>query len=234
MNPSKLRPSAYLPQIALGAVLIALAIGFVSGIALGVLALAAVALLVVVSLLWGSVSSLSGDTPLTLDEAIGFGAPSVEEEQKRSVLRALKDLEFERSVGKISEQDFQEFSARYRAEAKRLIAVLDQELSPAHALAETLATQRLAAAGLATADEAKREPVAKDESVAKDDPVAESEPVDDASPEAAAPPSAAPTCPSCRTTNDADARFCKRCGASLKAPEPSAVLSANEAKAEEA
>lgn len=222
MNPSKLRLSAYLPQIALGAVLVALAIGFVSGIALGVLALAALALTVVVSLLWGSVNSLSGDTPLTLDEAIGFGAPSAEEEQKRSVLRALKDLEFERSVGKISEQDFQEFSARYRAEAKRLIAVLDQELSPAHTLAEQLATQRLAAAGLAAKETAKSEPVAEDE------------PVDEAPPETATPASAAPTCPSCRTSNDADARFCKRCGANLKAHEPSALVNADDVKAEEA
>lgn len=124
------------------------AVGSWVGIELAVLVLAAGALVLVIALLWSSVAGLSGDTPLTLDEALGMGAPSTEEEQKRSVLRALKDLEFERSVGKISEQDYREFSERYRAEARRLIAAVDASLGPAHAQAEKLASARLAAAGL--------------------------------------------------------------------------------------
>ena len=40
--------------------------------------------------------------PLGFEEALGMGAPSKVEEEKRSVLRALKDLEYERGVGKIS------------------------------------------------------------------------------------------------------------------------------------
>ncbi len=89
-----------------------------------------------------------GDTPLTLDEALGMGAPSTEEEQKRSVLRASSDLEYERSVGKISEQDYREFSERYRADARRLIAAVDASLGPAQAQAEKLASARFASAGL--------------------------------------------------------------------------------------
>jgi hypothetical protein len=110
--------------------------------------MAAGALVLVIALLWSSVAGLSGDTPLSLDEALGMGAPSTEEEQKRAVLRALKDLEYERSVGKISEEDFHEFSERYRAEARRLIAAVDATLGPSHALAEKLASERLAAEGL--------------------------------------------------------------------------------------
>jgi hypothetical protein len=120
------------------------------GIELAVLVLAAGALVLVIALLWASVAGLSGDTPLTLDEALGMGAPSTEEEQKRSVLRALKDLEYERSVGKISEQDYREFSERYRADARRLIAAVDASLGPAQAQAEKLANARLASAGLST------------------------------------------------------------------------------------
>ena len=63
-----------------------------------------------ISLFWTSIQDLSGESELTLDEALGMAAPSAEEERKRSVLRALKDLEYERSVGKISEDDFAELS----------------------------------------------------------------------------------------------------------------------------
>ena len=89
------------------------------------LGLTAGALAAVIALLWASVQALTGESPLTLDEALMFGAPSAEEEQKRAVLRALKDLEFERSVGKISEEDYTELSTRYRADAKRLMQLID-------------------------------------------------------------------------------------------------------------
>jgi len=133
-----------------------IAAGVWVGIELAVLVLAAGALVLVIALLWSSVAGLSGDTPLTLDEALGMGAPSVEEEQKRAVLRALKDLEFERSVGKITEQDYREFSERYRAEARRLIAAVDASLGPSQAQAEKLANERIAAAGLSPEPETKQ------------------------------------------------------------------------------
>jgi hypothetical protein len=118
------------------------------GLEVAVLVLAAGALVLVIALLWASAAGLSGDTPLTLDEAIGMGAPSTEEEQKRAVLRALKDLEYERSVGKLSDADYHEFSERYRAEARRLIEAVDATLGPAQELAEKLARDRLDQAGL--------------------------------------------------------------------------------------
>ncbi|MGC4090673.1 MAG: zinc ribbon domain-containing protein [Polyangiaceae bacterium] len=161
------------------------------------LALATVALALVVFLLWSSVASLDGKSELSLDEALSYGAPSAEEEQKLAVLRALKDLEFERSVGKISEQDFQEFSARYRAEAKRLIAQVDESLAETRKLAEQLAEQQLLSS---EAEPAKSEPAQK--------PAPEPAPVDD-------PVAENGTCPSCQTANDPDALFCKRCGKSL-------------------
>jgi hypothetical protein len=132
----------------------ALLAGFWLGLEVALLVVAAGALVLVIALLWSSVAGLSGDTPLTLDEALGMGAPSAEEEQKRAVLRALKDLDYERSVGKISEADFREFSERYRAEARRLISALDSTLGPSQALAEKLAAERLAAEGLASAEPA--------------------------------------------------------------------------------
>ena len=105
-----------------------IALGAFYGLPLAVLGLATAALVLVVALLWASVSSLAGETELSLDEALSYGAPSAEEEQKLAVLRALTDLEFERSVGTISEEDYREFSGRYRAEAKRIIARVDDYL----------------------------------------------------------------------------------------------------------
>jgi hypothetical protein len=64
------------------------------------------------------------------------------------VLRALKDLEYERSVGKISPEDYAELSAKYRSEAKRLIQSLDEALGPARREVELAIERRLARAGI--------------------------------------------------------------------------------------
>ncbi len=109
--------------------LAAITAGLLFGVQLVVLTLAAAALLLVIWLLWSSVQALTGESELTFEEAFSLGTRSAEEEQKRAVLRALKDLEYERSVGKISEEDYHEYSARYRAEAKRLIQSLDENLA---------------------------------------------------------------------------------------------------------
>jgi hypothetical protein len=99
------------------------------------------------------VQSLTGESQLSLEEALGFAAPSAEEEQKRSVLRALKDLEFERGVGKISEEDYTELSERYRAEAKRLMRSLDE-----HSLPEREKVEKLLAARMLQASKLKSKP----------------------------------------------------------------------------
>jgi hypothetical protein len=98
------------------------------------------------------VQALTGESPLTLEEALTLGAPSAEEEQKRSILRALKDLEFERGVGKISEEDYAELSERYRAEARRLIQLLDAGSGPERERAEKALRERLAKTGHATGE----------------------------------------------------------------------------------
>ena len=113
------------------------------GFAQGLLASAAWVLVLIISLFWTSLQSLTGDTALNLEEAIGLGGPSPEEEQKRAVLRALKDLEFERSVGKINETDYHQLSANYRREAKRLLKALDHSLEDLRSKAEELLTEEL-------------------------------------------------------------------------------------------
>lgn len=114
-----------------------------------VLLLAGVAIASVIALFWGSLRTLLGETRLTGADAYAIGAPRAEEEQKRAVLRALKDLEFERSVGKISEEDYRELVGRYRHEAKRLLRLIDDSATEERARAEKLVQSRLVRAGIA-------------------------------------------------------------------------------------
>jgi len=202
------------PLVTLLAAIIA---GTLYGVQLAVLTLAAAALLLVIWLLWSSVQALAGESELTFEEAFSLGARSAEEEQKRAVLRALKDLEYERSVGKISDDDYHEYAARYRAEAKRLIQGLEEHLAEGRKQVEAELERRLSK----KPSQAKgRPPEAEmgEKSALQAD--------ESSSPESAPPasePNPPPTrdCPACRVKNELDARFCKACGKSMAPAEES-------------
>jgi hypothetical protein len=147
------------------------AAGFFSGIELAFLVLAGGVLVLVITLMWVSVQSLTGSASLDFEEALGMGAPSKVEEEKRAVLRALKDLEYERGVGKISPEDYAELSARYRAEAKRLIQAVDETLAPARAEVERTLQKRLDRAGLDAPEPARSEEELESNDVTKSEPV---------------------------------------------------------------
>ncbi len=128
------------------AIVAALAMGAVYGVGTALITLAGGVLLIVIAILWASVRTLSGDTAITLEEAIALGAPTAAEEQKRAVLRALKDLEFERSIGKIADADYEELVQRYRAEAKRLLRAVDDDLAPMRDRAASYVAEQLGTA----------------------------------------------------------------------------------------
>lgn len=212
--------------------------GTVQGPGLAILVLAGGTLFGVIAILWASVRTLFGETPLSGADAYALGAPRAEEEQKRSVLRALKDLEFERSVGKISDEDYAELVTKYRAEAKRLLRILDAEAQPRRDHIEALVNKRLRREGFAVPDReplkdqdpqapaapagaaessesaaparAKKRPKARPAAQSAADSASAGEAVDASSNEASAPDR---KCGSCGTMNDADAVFCKKCGA---------------------
>ncbi len=121
----------------------AVILGVVADVGSAVLVLAGGALLLVIAMLWASVQALTGDTELSLEDAISLAVPTAAEEQKRAVLRALKDLEYERSVGKISDEDYTQLKARYRAEAKSLLKELDSSQTESRARAEALLAEAL-------------------------------------------------------------------------------------------
>lgn len=137
------------------------------------------------------------------------GVPVALEARKRAALRALKDLDYERSIGRLGEEDHKALSARYREEAKAAMRSLDEGMQTWLERAEKLlreaerrATEETAEARPDEAPEAKTDEVVAGEAKTE---------------EAAAPAaSEAPRCRSCETANDVDAVFCKRCGSRMR------------------
>ena len=90
--------------------------------------------------------------PLTSRDALVADAPLTErhraaiERDKLLTLRALKDLEFDRAMGKLSQKDFDEMSARLRQRAMALMKQLDEGASYAPVIEKELQA-RLATVG---------------------------------------------------------------------------------------
>jgi hypothetical protein len=212
MNDSSSRIRAARWAAPLITLIAAITAGNLFGVQLVVLTLAAAALLLVIWLLWSSVQALAGESELTFEEAFSLGTRSAEEEQKRAVLRALKDLEYERSVGKIGEDDYHEYAARYRAEAKRLIQTLDENLAEGRKQVERELERRLAKSTALNPGKA-----AHDDRPHVDGP----EPTNgEKAPGNAveSKPRRLQQCAECQTKNELDARFCKACGKPLATP----------------
>jgi hypothetical protein len=111
------------------------------------------------------------------------------EREKTLVLRSIKDLEFDRAMGKLSEKDFAEMGARLRARAAGLMRQLD------------------AGAGYREQIEKEIEKRIGKGEVTRVKTIAGSTKQDPAY----------AICGQCKTSNDLDARFCKACGSRLEA-----------------
>jgi hypothetical protein len=144
------------------------------------------------------------------------------EREKMLALRSIKELEFDRAMGRLSDDDWREMSGRLRARAARLIRQLDAG-SGYRVQIEGELTKRLGAA------DARLTP-SRSDGVDADarrgtigDAEARSAAMGDADADAGSATAEARSakalaervCASCETSNDADARFCKGCGARL-------------------
>lgn len=184
----------FIPWAVLGVtVLVAIPLGVIRGGATVALWLAFALLASAVLLFWESLRSLIDPSAPVEEEEDEASRVAAVEARKNSALRALKDIAFERSIGRLGEDDYAELEARYRAEAKEALASIDEGVKAWRDAAEALLDQ-------AERGEAEPEPEAsQDEAPA---------------PVAAARDGAA--CEACGTTNDDDAVFCKRCGARVR------------------
>jgi hypothetical protein len=148
---------------------------------------------------------------------------AVLEREKMLVLRSIKELEFDRAMGKVSAKDFEEMSGRLRARAMSLMRQLDTE-SGYRELIERELQARLSTP-LARGKRPARPGPAGVERFSQNHEafvnyeVLENRKVleNDKVPSAVVPGSSDPGSCACGTANDADAAFCKRCGAKLSA-----------------
>jgi hypothetical protein len=125
------------------------------------------------------------------------------EREKLLTLRSIKELEFDRAMGRLSDEDWNEMSGRLRARAARLMRQLDAGSGVRDQIEKDLAKR---IEGDARLKPSRYEDGDSDSRSAK------------ASPErntGSAKASAERACASCDTINDADAKFCKGCGARL-------------------
>ena len=130
------------------------------------------------------------------------------EREKMLALRAIKELEFDRAMGKLSDRDYQEMATRLRARAGRILRQLDE--SPERGY--RMMIEQEIARRIGSSDGAAGANLSAGASAKVDAPAYES---DGEGPE----PRIAPmlTCVGCGLANDTDAHFCKRCGARLEA-----------------
>jgi len=158
------------------------------------------------------------------------------EREKLLALRSIKELEFDRAMGRLSDEDWHEMSGRLRVRAARLIRQLDAgagyrdqierelqkrigesgaRLTPSRYESER--TRAAKASGERGADGEPRSAKASGERGADGEPrsaKASGERDADGEPRSAK-ASAERLCAACDTANDSDAKFCKGCGAKL-------------------
>ena len=136
-------------------------------------------------------------------EVIGGRTRAALEREKALALRSIKELEFDRAMGKVADKDFAEMSARLRARAGRIMRQLDAGAKYRQDIEQEIAKR----VGVAPEGAAREKNVGR---VSR-------------SGGAARPPSPDPEAGAVTrlcafgVSNDPDARFCKGCGAKLEA-----------------
>ena len=123
-------------------------------------------------------------------EPLGQRSRAALEREKTLVLRSIKELEFDRAMGKVAEADFNEMVGRLRARAMNLMKQLDQGTSYREMIERDLQKVQVQHGGSTQGFTTKVQPEGSMRAAAN-------------------------VC-ACGTKNDPDARFCKNCGAKLE------------------
>ena len=108
------------------------------------IALSTVALFSAIAFLWASLRSiLAGEHGKYVQQSAAMRARAELVIEKDALLRSLKDLEFERAVGKLSDEDFARLDAQFRAKAKIILKQLDDDLKEHRDKAQKLLDEEL-------------------------------------------------------------------------------------------
>jgi hypothetical protein len=161
----------------------------VSSVFLGI---SAFALVQVVGLLLQSARALVTEPPPVETAQVSSRRKKELEREKAALLKALKELEFDHEMGKVSDVDFREIGGQYRARAMRVLRQLDEQGADYKSLVEKELRARLGVK--------EKAPDAVEVAAAREKAAPEPE-----------------TCDACGTRNDADAVFCKKCGKKVAA-----------------
>src|SRR5262245_54324724 len=163
-------------------------------------------------------------------ETLGHRARAALEREKLLVLRAIKDLEFDRAMNKLAPNDFEEMSARLKLRALRLMQQLDGDaVAPRERLERELAERLRDGAASRTSSPLSARPLAAGvvsahagganaASDSAEDANIDSDSITSTSVATAGPARGAAgeglgtICAECGASNDEDARFCKACG----------------------
>jgi hypothetical protein len=150
-----------------------------------------VCLVLVLLALWQSLRALlAGGAEVDATRAAGTETRSALAQEKDVLLGALRELRFERELGKVSEADFAQLEQRYRGRARDVLRLLDEDLEPYRERARAL----IADSRQGSSKNVVEAPSAADAAHANTG-----------------------ACAACGTRNDADATFCKKCGGKLVA-----------------
>ncbi len=136
---------------------------------------------------WRTLVPFTGWDDQRRHRVVGGRTRAALEREKTLVLRSIKELEFDKAMGKVSTSDFDEMSARLRTRAAGLIRELDAGAGYRNEIEKEIVRR--------IGDESQG-PVAAVNSAATD---------------------ALPFCSQCGQRHDLDAKFCKHCGASVQA-----------------
>jgi hypothetical protein len=138
------------------------------------------------AMLYRTLAPLVGRDVAPRPDGLSESMRAVLEREKMLVLRSIKELEFDRAMGKLSDKDFDEMSAKLRARAMALMRQLDAGGGYRELIERELHARISSPAARPTREKRTR-------------------------PE----PLPTPRACECGAENDVDAAFCKRCGLKL-------------------
>lgn len=206
-------------------VLVVLSVVFVgmrAGTGTALIVLAGAALLLVILFAFRSVQAAFEPA----EDLVSLAAKTTTAEAwKKTALKAIKDLEYERALGNVADEDYKKLLEAYREEAKLALRAVDDERQLRREAASAWIAEHLTTEPTTAVDEDERgedpTPTPAEAPVSKRNDRS-STPSSSDKAESKAPKKGAEDsivgdhrCPKCDTNNEPDAKFCKECATAM-------------------
>lgn len=185
------------------------------------LVVAAAAMVFALRSLYGMVIALARpaiETALEQEDVAATAGVRELREERRRVLRAINELQFDYEMGKLSDEDYRAVREGYELRAVEVMRSLESESALHPELQQELRRRGLIEDDSVEPDEGQPDesaPEAPRDEEDDDERSAEADPHE--SDQAQAEPAVVNACDACEGANEPDAKFCKHCGAKLGA-----------------